>query len=365
MNDLSKSEKEDCYINDDNELKSSSVEAYSLHDGPSLGIPSSSHAAGISITHCISAGPDDVSLSEDTDIEFLSLQDISLEDISPEPARGDVYDSDTDSYTSLSLEDGEPGRVKRYLYQKSLVPSTEQLQSLDLKDGRNEVVFQVEGCEPISSQLFLWEEDTKIIVTDIEGVIAVSKPGVLGFFSSYSVHDGVTPLLSAVENNGYHLLYMASMSKSGTIAETKQLLEKLEGIETNVSLPAGPIFQSPDSLIKAFGAERTDIFKAAALRGVRSLFPSAHNPFYAGFGTSPSDWAAYSRCDVPEGRIFIVNNKSGEISTQNQHIKESFENLLTNVDRVFPDVRFRNNLTEDSYGDANYWKIPLPELDED
>ena len=96
-----------------------------------------------------------------------------------------------------------------------------------------------------------------------------------------------------------------------------------------------------------------------------SLFPSAHNPFYAGFGTSPSDWAAYSRCDVPEGRIFIVNNKSGEISTQNQHIKESFENLLTNVDRVFPDVRFRNNLTEDSYGDANYWKIPLPELDED
>ena len=32
---------------------------------------------------------------------------------------------------------------------------------------------------------------------------------------------------------------------------------------------AGPIFQSPDSLVRAFGAQRTDLFKAAALRGTR------------------------------------------------------------------------------------------------
>ena len=45
----------------------------------------------------------------ETDVEHLSLQDINFEDISPEPAGGDFYDSDTDSYLSLSLEDGEAG----------------------------------------------------------------------------------------------------------------------------------------------------------------------------------------------------------------------------------------------------------------
>ena len=88
----------------------------------------------------------------DTDREELvSLEDaelslLSLDDISPEPARGDIYDSDTDSYHSLSLEEGESGiaGIKKYRYRKSLVPTQEHLLGLDLKDGENEIVFQLE-----------------------------------------------------------------------------------------------------------------------------------------------------------------------------------------------------------------------------
>ena len=86
----------------------------------------------------------------ETDVELVSLEDtelclLSLDDISPEPARGDIYDSDTDSFHSLSLEDGESGHTKKYRYRKSLIPTQEQLTALALKDGENEIVFQLEG----------------------------------------------------------------------------------------------------------------------------------------------------------------------------------------------------------------------------
>lgn len=90
---------------------------------------------------------------DDADTEGESIEDselslLSIEDISPEPARGDIYDSDTDSYysLSLSLEDGESGAAgaRKYRYRKSLVPTQEHLLELNLKDGENEVVFQLE-----------------------------------------------------------------------------------------------------------------------------------------------------------------------------------------------------------------------------
>jgi phosphatidate phosphatase LPIN len=299
---------------------------------------------------------------EDTDQEFVSLQDISLEDISPEPARGEMYDSDTDSYTSLSLEDGESGpggiRIKKYLYQKSLVPTQEQLQGLKLKDGANEVVFELDGCEPLHSQLFVWPETCKVVVTDIEGALAVTKAGVLGFFQSHSLHDGAKDMLKVIERNGYQILYMANIEGGG---DTKQLVTQLSG--AGLHLPAGPVFKSPDSLIRAFGTERTDIFKAAALRGVRSLFPANHNPFYAAFGTSPSDRAAFSRCEVPEGRIFIVNKK-GELMSQNKAFKTSFQDLCVSVEQHFPDLNGTHNRTQDSFNNMQFWKVPLPTIDD-
>jgi phosphatidate phosphatase LPIN len=301
-------------------------------------------------------------LDEDTDQEFVSLQDISLEDISPEPARGEMYDSDTDSYTSLSLEDGESGpggiRIKKYLYQKSLVPTQEQLQGLKLKDGVNEVVFELDGCEPLHSQLFVWPETCKVVVTDIEGALAVTKAGVLGFFQSHSLHDGAKDMLKVIERNGYQILYMANIEGGG---DTKQLVTQLSG--AGLHLPAGPVFKSPDSLIRAFGTERTDIFKAAALRGVRSLFPANHNPFYAAFGTSPSDRAAFSRCEVPEGRIFIVNKK-GELMSQNKAFKTSFQDLCVSVEQHFPDLNGTHNRTQDSFNNMQFWKVPLPTIDD-
>ncbi len=121
----------------------------------------------------------DSDISGNLDLTQLQLLNISLEDICPGPARGDIYDgdSDTDSYYSLSLDEGESARSmsfddarvdssagqppllegdvppgsssgrrisRKYLYRKSLLPTQQQLKDMNLVDGENEIVFEVE-----------------------------------------------------------------------------------------------------------------------------------------------------------------------------------------------------------------------------
>ena len=233
----------------------------------------------------------------DQELDTLSLHDIPLDQISPEPAGGDFYDSDTESYLSLSLDDGDTAKVPprskfgKYRYRRVLVPSQEQLLSLDLQDGENEISFMLQRQESkgaytsatplLRNQLFVWPHDAKIVIIDIEGVItAINKGGkgwgMGGFLSAprTAVHNGVAKLLTNIHNNGYRILYIAQ--STSTALSTKEHLAKV-GAGSDINLPPGPVFQSPDSLIKAFGAARTDLFKAAALRYIclhRLILPS-------------------------------------------------------------------------------------------
>jgi hypothetical protein len=106
---------------------------------------------------------DDEALKEGGDgdiVEYLSLEDISPDEILPGPAR-EVYDgSDTDSFYSLSLEDDNHSHAssaelnknaqtnttseRKYRYRKTLVPSQEQIKSMNLVDGLNEISFEAE-----------------------------------------------------------------------------------------------------------------------------------------------------------------------------------------------------------------------------
>jgi hypothetical protein len=298
----------------------------------------------------------------ETDDERLSLQDIPMHEISPEPAGGDFYDSDTDSYLSLSVEDGDTGSVnsaagsqreygRKYRYRKVLVPSQDQLQSLALRDGENEVAFELPGCPPpLRTQLYVWPPDARIVIFDIEGAITAAQKGgkgwggFLGASRTAVLHEGVAKLLNNIHRNGYRILYIAQTqtSSSGATAysalPTKEHLAKVAGLD--VKLPPGPVIKSPDSLVRAFGAERTDVFKAAALRGLKGLFPPKHNPYYASFGTRACDMVAFARCGVPEGRIFLVNPESGEIrgGVVNRTLRTSYDQVNELLHEMFPAV---------------------------
>ena len=45
------------------------------------------------------------------------------------------------------------------------------------------------------------------------------------------------------------------------------------------------------------------------LQEIRRLFPSDHNPFYAGFGNRNTDVLSYMKMGIPKGKIFIINPK--------------------------------------------------------
>lgn len=347
-----------------------------------------------------------------TDHDELSLQDIDLDDISPEPAGGDFYDSDTDSYLSLSLDDSiitspEQGpasygsssskdskfpfqgqqqqqgngkgkgdssreheaaagstdnrrRYRKYRYRKVLVPAQEQLNMLGLLDGGNEVQFHLDGCAPLRSQLFVWPEDARIVVTDLEGVFSKNSTrhstGVwvsfLGGGSHYSMStvaaasknkskemDHCIRLFAGLHKQGYRVIYIAQSSPGSTsppLLSSKEYLSSIKA-STGECLPPGPIFKSPESLVRAFGASRTDVFKASALRGVKSLFPAGFNPYHACFCTRESDLVPFSRFGFPEGRIFLVTD-SNEIKSANRTFNLNFAKMHELLQEIFPPI---------------------------
>jgi phosphatidate phosphatase LPIN len=49
------------------------------------------------------------------------------------------------------------------------------------------------------------------------------------------------------------------------------------------------------------------MFKIAALRNIRNLFPSDGFPFYAGYGNRDTDAISYRAVGISLGKIFIIN----------------------------------------------------------
>jgi phosphatidate phosphatase PAH1 len=178
-----------------------------------------------------------------------------------------------------------------------------------------------------------------VVVIDIEGAIAITKSSktIFGLFLEYKtvVHDGVPLLLRNIANNGYKLLYMAQRSTNASELSTSS---KVRLAHIHPELPPGPIFHSPESLVRGFGAHRTDLFKAAALRGLKTLFSPTHNPYSACFCTRPHDTVVFSRYGVVDGRIFLVC-ENGDITTLNRTFRRTFQELTESLDTMFPPVR--------------------------
>lgn len=148
--------------------------------------------------------------------EELLVHDIPLDEISPEPARG--FDSDTESVTGSI--DGDGG--KKYRYRKTLVPSSEMLQGMGLRHGSNEIEFVLDGANTsVTARIFLWPSDAKVIVTDVDGPIVTRSNMLANFIPVKSrYHAGVVELFSNIQQNGYHILYLATKSLT-QISSTK------------------------------------------------------------------------------------------------------------------------------------------------
>nr|GMD89005.1 phosphatidate phosphatase PAH2-like isoform X1 [Ipomoea batatas] len=247
-----------------------------------------------------------------------------------------------------------------------LTPTSEQLASLNLKEGKNVVIFTFStpmlGKQQVDAQIYLWKWDTRIVISDVDGTI--TRSDVLGQFMPLVGVDwsqtGVAHLFSAIKENGFQLLFLSARSISQAYV-TRQFLINL--MQDGKGLPEGPVIISPDGLFPSLFREVVrrvpHEFKIACLEDIKALFPADRNPFYAGFGNRDSDEISYLKVGIPKGKIFIINPK-GEIVV-NRHITntKSYTSLRTLVNGMFPVV---SSSEQEDFNSWNFWKLPPPAL---
>ncbi|KYO03151.1 putative HAD superfamily protein [Plasmodium gaboni] len=253
----------------------------------------------------------------------------------------------------------------RVRYRKSLRPTSEQLQSLNLKEGANTITFLVtsslQGTKSITGNIYLWKKNAKIVISDVDGTI--TKSTVLGHImpivgKDWS-HVGVSQLFNKINKNGYHILYLTARA-IGQADSTREYLFRLKKNDNN-KLPDGPLILSPDRLFPSFKREVIDkkpyIFKIAALRDIRNLFPLNHNPFYAAFGNTESDHRAYISVGVPEAKVFIIDNR-GIVHHVNSTYAKTYETMSEITEHMFPCIKNdKKREDDDQYNSFQYWKI--------
>ena len=230
---------------------------------------------------------------------------------------------------------------------KTLIPTHEQLESLNLKPGPNVITFQVnsrlQGCQKITGKIFLWDYRTKIVISDVDGTI--TRSDVMGHvmprFGNDWSHHGIADLFTKISGNGYQFIYLTARA-IGQAETTRAYIYSLRQEDGGRMLPEAPILMSPDRLMRSFNREvilrKPQVFKIACLKNIVRLFPKEHPPFYCGFGNRDSDAVSYRDVGVPLGKIFIINPDSDIHHFESQQYKKSYPMLAGMIDEMFPCV---------------------------
>ncbi|GAB2258196.1 hypothetical protein Droror1_Dr00014356 [Drosera rotundifolia] len=262
-------------------------------------------------------------------------------------------------------EGGSKSPHKKIL--RTNIPTSEQIASLNLKDGQNMVTFsfstRVLGLQQVDAHIYLWKWNAKIVISDVDGTI--TKSDVLGQFMPLVGKDwtqsGVARLFSAIKENGYQLLFLSARAIVQAYL-TRSFLFNLN--QDGKTLPNGPVVISPDGLFPSLFREvirrAPHEFKIACLEDIKALFPPDYNPFYAGFGNRDTDELSYRKIGIPKGKIFIINPK-GEVAINNRIDVKSYTSLHTLVNDMFPPTSL---VEQEDYNSWNYWKMPVQEVDD-
>jgi phosphatidate phosphatase LPIN len=250
-------------------------------------------------------------------------------------------------------------------YAKTLRLTSDQLKSLNLKPGGNEISFSVNRAT-CTAFMYLWRHDVPIVISDIDGTI--TKSDALGHIFTMVgrdwTHLGVAKLYTDIAANGYNLLYLTSRSV-GQADTTRNYLNGI--VQENYKVPKGPVIMSPDRTFHALRREvylrKPEVFKMACLRDILNLFGPKHNPFYAGFGNRLTDALSYRSVKIPPTRIFTINSNAEVVLDLLclTKYKSSYVNMRDLVDHFFPPV---HKVVEEEFTDFNYWRDELMDPDE-
>jgi len=187
-------------------------------------------------------------------------------------------------------------------------------------------------------------------------------------------HIGVAELFNRMIANDYKIVYLTARA-IGMATQTKEYLKSV--VQDKFSLPGGPLFLSPTSVMNALHREviekKPEIFKTGCLRELASLFPT--NPYYAGFGNRPNDTVAYTAAGVAANRIYIID-PTGRLELHDKRFEYSYKKISDLVDHIFPPLRVllkkarvqQHNTSPaapEDFNSAQYWKAPIVDIDLD
>ncbi|XP_004935831.2 phosphatidate phosphatase LPIN1 isoform X7 [Gallus gallus] len=255
-------------------------------------------------------------------------------------------------------------------YKKTLRLTSDQLKSLKLKNGPNDVTFSVttqyQGTCRCEGTIYLWNWDDKVIISDIDGTITRSDTlgHILPTLGKDWTHQGIAKLYHKVSQNGYKFLYCSARA-IGMADMTRGYLHWVN--ERGTVLPQGPVLLSPSSLFSALHREviekKPEKFKVQCLTDIKNLFYPNTEPFYAAFGNRPADVYSYKQVGVSLNRIFTVNPKGELIQEHAKTNISSYVRLCEVVDHIFPLLK-RSHSSDfpcsDTYSQFTYWREPLP-----
>ncbi|XP_032421647.1 phosphatidate phosphatase LPIN2 isoform X1 [Xiphophorus hellerii] len=304
---------------------------------------------------------------------------ISHEKLSLPPKAGDTSSDEESKEVSAAscqerLQPADGHHPTPHTYRKSLRLSSDQIASLKLKEGPNDVTFsittQYQGTCRCEGTIYLWNWDDKVIISDIDGTITKSDVfgQILPQLGKDWTHQGIAKLYHSVAENGYKFLYCSARA-IGMADMTRGYLQWVN--DGGIILPRGPLMLSPSSLFSAFHREviekKPEIFKIECLTDIKNLFQNNKQPFYAAFGNRANDVFAYKEVGVPLCRIFTVNPKGELIQEQTKGNKSSYSRLSELVEHVFPLLSKEQNeaFVMPEFSSFCYWRQPLPEINLD
>jgi len=220
---------------------------------------------------------------------------------------------------------------------KNLTPNQTQLNSLKLNKGINKLEFRTAQDSYAETYIYLIDQKTKLVVSDIDGTI--TKSDVMGQILTNTglgdwAHKDVCNLFTNIANNAYQFVYITARSiKQST--KTKEYIRQLK--QNDVLLPDGPVMTTPDGLTTSFYREvidgKPETFKIPFLQSIEKLFPQ--NPFYAAFGNKITDDKSYKEVKIANERIFTVNTSS-EVTILSTQEKTNYGKLVERVNSIFP-----------------------------
>lgn len=304
---------------------------------------------------------------------------ISHENLALPPKAGDTSSDEESKEISAAscqerLQQADVHHSTSHTYRKSLRLSSDQIASLKLKEGPNDVTFsittQYQGTCRCEGTIYLWNWDDKVIISDIDGTITKSDVfgQILPQLGKDWTHQGIAKLYHSVAENGYKFLYCSARA-IGMADMTRGYLQWVN--DGGTILPRGPLMLSPSSLFSAFHREviekKPEIFKIECLTDIKNLFQNNKQPFYAAFGNRANDVFAYKEVGVPLCRIFTVNPKGELIQEQTKGNKSSYGRLSELVEHVFPLLSKEQNeaFVMPEFSSFCYWRQPLPEINPD